>query len=306
MDSNLIKRLQIVQDVCIIVSIATFLMYIRSPWGLVLGFVIGPIVTFFLLDGRSRDVAVPFLVNSFLLGLVSIVIWYSKTSFKGKSILRIIYDSLHLSPVINVFAIFFCLFDIDPIALTADFWRHALAAWFIFDFVRGILRLPGDIQKAKDLCEEFYQSLEDEKTELDKAATMVDGIDEGIRDLLNERILLIDDILISRMSGTVTIGRDITKKIDEMTSDRDSFIRSLGLLYSVNHSRAIRQLKEYGLTEKEIGLCCLYYLGYSGKEVKEIAGSSMVYHMNSAIRQKIGLKANDMNLTTFMKQLFSK
>ena len=73
MDSNLIKRLQIVQDVCIIVSIATILMYIRSPWGLVLGFVIGPIVTFFLLDGKSRDVAVPFLVNSFLLGLELVV-----------------------------------------------------------------------------------------------------------------------------------------------------------------------------------------------------------------------------------------
>ena len=30
----------------------------------------------------------------------------------------------------------------------------------------------------------------------------------------------------------------------------------------------------------------------------------MVYHVNSTIRQKLGLKANDINLTTFIRELF--
>ena len=135
-------------------------------------------------------------------------------------------------------------------------------------------------------------------------ATGLLDLSAGVKDLLDERIALIDKILIDKMSGTSMSGKAIAKEIENMTADRDSFIRSLGLLYSVNHPQAIRKLKEYELTEEEIGLCCLYYLGYSGKEVKEISRSSMIYHMNSTIRQKIGLKSNEMNLSTYMKQLF--
>ena len=42
----------------------------------------------------------------------------------------------------------------------------------------------------------------------------------------------------------------------------------------------------------------------NGKEVKDISDTSMVYHVNSTIRQKLGLKTNDVNLSTFIRELF--
>lgn len=339
MKKILISKLQSIEDTLIIISIATALFYLKGPWGTVLGlgfllynfwfifweqknpqprmdfmekdnlpaligFVLAPIAALFFLEDKSRDMTIPFIVESFFFGLVSIAIWYLKSDFTGKSTLRIISDSLHLSPIVNLFLIFFCVCDLDPITLTSDIWRYALAAVFILDLGRGLFRLPGDIDEMKTEYDDFYKSLEEEKEELDEAATKVDGIDEGIRNLLNDRISLIDKILISRMSESSISKKDLAKEIDKVISDREAFIRSLGLLYSVNHSKAIKQLKDDDLTEEEIGLCCLYYLGYSGKEVKDIYKSSMVYHMNSAIRQKIGLKSTDMNLTTYMRQLF--
>ena len=53
------------------------------------------------------------------------------------------------------------------------------------------------------------------------------------------------------------------------------------------------------------GMCCLYYMGYNGKEVKDISDTSMIYHINSAIRQKLGMKPGDVNLSTFIREIFS-
>jgi hypothetical protein len=46
-------------------------------------------------------------------------------------------------------------------------------------------------------------------------------------------------------------------------------------------------------------------MGYSGKEIKDISDTSMVYHVNSAIRQKLGLNTNDVNLSTYIRDLFA-
>lgn len=339
MKNNQITKLVFLENILLTISIALSLFHIKGPWGVLLGFsfilfnfwyffwetknpqpefdfmekdnfpiilgaLAGPVAALFLLEGETRDTALPFMALIFFLGLVWAALWYIKGDFKGKSISRIIFDSLHLSPVINLFLIFFCVYDIETGTIAPGIWRYVLAGVFTLDLVRGLVRLPKDIAEAKAVSEEFYRSLKEEKEELDKAASKVDVIDPGVKDLLDERIALIDKILIDKMSGTSMSGKAIAKEIENMTADRDSFIRSLGLLYSVNHPQAIRKLKEYELTEEEIGLCCLYYLGYSGKEVKEISRSSMIYHMNSTIRQKIGLKSNEMNLSTYMKQLF--
>ena len=46
-------------------------------------------------------------------------------------------------------------------------------------------------------------------------------------------------------------------------------------------------------------------MGYNGKEVKDISDTSVIYHINSAIRQKLGMKPGDVNLSTFIREIFS-
>ena len=96
----------------------------------------------------------------------------------------------------------------------------------------------------------------------------------------------------------------MNKEIEKVIADRSTFIESLALHYGVSHPQAVERLQQSGLSRYEIGLCCLYYMGYNGKEVKDISDTSMVYHVNSTIRQKLGLKTNDVNLSTFIRELF--
>ena len=115
---------------------------------------------------------------------------------------------------------------------------------------------------------------------------------------------LIDHILIGKMSDNAVFSRKVNKEIEKVVADRASFIESLALHYAVSHPQAVERLQQSGLSRYEIGLCCLYYMGYNGKEVKDISDTSMVYHVNSTIRQKLGLKTNDVNLSTFIRELF--
>ena len=227
-------------------------------------------------------------------------------AFKNKSFKEIFNEQLHLPLFLDVVLLFWPLYH----GFTEG-WDsvHTIEfvgiGFFAFDLIHNLIILPTEYRRQKRIVREYLQQLENEKESLASVNTDAAGLDEETKQLVIDRIDLIDNILIGKMAGNAVYSRKVNKEIEKVIADRTSFIESLALHYAVSHPQAIEQLQQSGLSRYEIGLCCLYHMGYNGKEVKDITDTSMIYHVNSTIRQKLGLKTNDVNLSTFIRELFA-
>lgn len=238
-------------------------------------------------------------------GALDIVRLVGEGALKNKSFKDIFNEQLHLPLWVDAILMFWILFYGFK-----EGWDSLEAFDFVFiglvtlDMIHNLIILPAQIRKKKQIVSEYLQQLENEKESLASVNIDTNGFDEETRKLVIDRIDLIDHILIGKMSDNAIFSRKVNKEIEKVVADRASFIESLALHYAVSHPQAVERLQQSGLSRYEIGLCCLYYMGYNGKEVKDISDTSMVYHVNSTIRQKLGLKTNDVNLSTFIRELF--
>ena len=65
-------------------------------------------------------------------------------------------------------------------------------------------------------------------------------------------------------------------------------------------------LKEKGLTDLEIGYCCLHAIGLRGKEIVSYLNSRSYYNASSAIRKKLGLSEHDTNMINYIQNLLKE
>lgn len=88
-----------------------------------------------------------------------------------------------------------------------------------------------------------------------------------------------------------------------MMADREEFLRSTKILFEENHPRFTAYLAGKGLTDWEIGYCCLYTLGLKGKDIGEYIQKKRHYIISHEIRQKLGLDEHDTNLSIYLREL---
>lgn len=91
-----------------------------------------------------------------------------------------------------------------------------------------------------------------------------------------------------------------------MTEDTKQMLGSIGFLFGLYHPRFILELEEKGLSELEIGYCCLYALGFTGKEIPGKLQRNSFYNTSSDIRRKIGLGPHDTNLSIWIRNLYGE
>ena len=227
-------------------------------------------------------------------------------AFKNKTFKEIFDEQLRFPIELDLVLLFWPIYEGFKVGWNKlDTFAYVCIGLLVLDLIHNLIILPGNYRKEKQIINEYLQQLKNEKETLVRVDAETADLDEETKKLVIDRINLIDHILIGKMAGNTLSNRKANKEIEKVIADRASFIESLALQYSVSHPQAIDHLQQSGLSRYEIGLCCLYHMGYNGKEVKDISDTSMVYHVNSAIRQKLGLKSNDINLTTFIRELFS-
>jgi hypothetical protein len=267
--------------------------------------IVAAIVCVCLAETGTDFSILPMMVFGFVGAILDIVRLIGTGTFKNKSFKDIFNEQLRLPIFLDVVILFWPIHDGFK-----NGWDSLEAADFVFigfftlDLIHNLIILPSVHRKEKQIVREYLEQLKDEKESLASVDIDTNGFDEETRKLVIDRIDLIDHILIGKMSDNAVFSRKVNKKIEKVIADRSSFIESLALHYAVSHPQAVERLQQSGLSRYEIGLCCLYYMGYNGKEVKDISDTSMVYHVNSTIRQKLGLKTNDVNLSTFIRELF--
>lgn len=128
--------------------------------------------------------------------------------------------------------------------------------------------------------------------------------DEAMK-LIRQRLEVLDKVLASHIASNEKTYRISEQEIENLISDRESFLISTKVIFKERHPSFIAVLEKNGLTDWEIGYCCLYTLGLKGKDVGDFIQKKRHYIISSEIRKKLGLGEHDTNIGIWLRDLLS-
>ncbi len=129
--------------------------------------------------------------------------------------------------------------------------------------------------------------------------------DEESMRLIRERLAVLDKVLASHISSDEKAYRISEEEIENLMADRESFLISTTVVFKESHPEFISYLKDKGLSDWEIGYCCLYTLGLKGKDVGEFIRKKRHYIISHEIRSRLGLGEHDTNIGIYLRDLLA-
>ena len=130
--------------------------------------------------------------------------------------------------------------------------------------------------------------------------------DDEAMELIRQRLAVLDKVLASYISSDDKAWRISEQEIENLMADRESFLISTKVIFKESHPGFIAALENKGLTEWEIGYCCLYTLGLKGKDVGDFIKKKRHYIISSEIRKKLGLGEHDTNIGIWLRGLLAQ
>ncbi len=127
--------------------------------------------------------------------------------------------------------------------------------------------------------------------------------DDKAMAVIRERLAVLDKVIASRISSDEKMLDSAEEELDVMMADREEFLRSTKILFEENHPGFTAYLEGKGLTDWEIGYCCLYTLGLKGKDIGEYIQKKRHYIISHEIRQKLGMDEHDTNISIYLREL---
>ena len=154
------------------------------------------------------------------------------------------------------------------------------------------------LEQEKDNYMKLYRHALNEKRHLQRISNET-GLDREIRQSIEERLNILNKFITAALSKNLVSSASDTLK--EFMDDRDRFLHSTKISFIIMHPQFISFLKNSGLTEWEIGCCCLYCIGLNGNEIAVYLKRKSFYNASSVIRKKLGLEKHGINLDNFLK-----
>lgn len=145
-----------------------------------------------------------------------------------------------------------------------------------------------------------YELLRDEHGSLQQLLADDNRLDAAARDIVRKRLALLNEFFKAHITED---SREPEKHVAQILSDREAFMQSTREVFAVSHPGFIRYLEQKGLTEWEVGYCCLFALGLNGKEVGRYTHFGNHYKINIQIRKKLGLDSHSTNLNLYITRL---
>ena len=156
------------------------------------------------------------------------------------------------------------------------------------------------IEQEKEQYRRLYEQLEDEHQSLQLLLAENNRLNDETKKIVKKRLALLNDFIKAHLAEN---GNKAENRIHQILANKETFMQSTCQSFSISHPDFIRQLRNHGLTDWEVGYCCLYALGLSSKEVGHYINSSTYYKTNSMIRKKLGLDSHCTNLNLYIKQM---
>ena len=181
-----------------------------------------------------------------------------------------------------------------------------LIAFIFIYFIRRQLKIRTAEKKQLEIEKKRYEQLySDAIAERDALTKMIE--DSSVKDetkaVIRERLEVLNKVIISHITDTSSANKKAFQELEALISDRDSFIESTRLTIEGNNPGFISALREAGLTDEEINICCLYVIGLKGKDIKTYTNQSRLYIQSAEIRHKLGLTENDTNLSIYLRNM---
>ena len=162
-----------------------------------------------------------------------------------------------------------------------------------------------ELEVEKQRYEQLYA---DAVAERDALTKMVEdsNVREEAKAVIKARLDVLNKVIISQITGTTSANKKAYEELELLLADKETFIESTRLTIEGNNPEFITALKERGLTDEEINICCLYAIGLKGKDIKAYTSQPRHYHHSADIRHKLGLTESDTNLLIFLRDMLEK
>lgn len=154
------------------------------------------------------------------------------------------------------------------------------------------------VQEKEDM-ERMLDSLKKEMDRLKKIRRSR-SFDKETIDIIEKRLDILHKVILAERFDS--FKEMAHRQVQELIRDRDDFMASTRKTFMLSHSSFIAYLESHGLTEWEIGCCCLYCIGFNGAEVSDFLERKAIYNVNSTIRSKLGIPKRQMKIDFFLKQ----
>lgn len=148
--------------------------------------------------------------------------------------------------------------------------------------------------------------LEEERNELEKLSANYKGMEEPIRNLIRDRIAILNGLLAKEISMNDTYARPYQKLIDSIQTDRNKFILTIRKQIEALYPEFMTYISSFDFSNDEISYICLCAIGLQGKEVGGFLQIKGHYNISSSIRKKIGLGEHDTNLKLHIQKMMEK
>ena len=179
-----------------------------------------------------------------------------------------------------------------------------LAALLLGMALAIILRQRRDIQELKDKGRHLTEWIEAVRRERPSLVTMARHLEEDeTHQLLRHRYNLITELLAAGVSRDYERRDTVLDEVDRTVADPAEFMRQIRLIYGHLQPVLIERLREGGLSDREIEICCLYALGLNGKTIQQYTHDGRHFQNVSVIRRKLGLGEHDRNINGFIRSL---
>lgn len=176
----------------------------------------------------------------------------------------------------------------------------------LFSMIKKRTAEKRQLEKERTRLEELVLNISKERDFLKQISDGLSETDPAINSLIDNRLGVLDDFFASRIAaGNAGDIKSAIKELENLMEDRDEFVYSTGMSYSVRYPKFVRFLQQHGLTPWETGYCCLYIMGLKGKEIGAFIRKSGYNNINSAIRRKLGIEKYGTRLDKFLLEKFS-
>ena len=167
------------------------------------------------------------------------------------------------------------------------------------------IRYDEDIKKTKAEIDKYVSMYNAALSEIDNLneALKSNTLDKTSRNLIAERLSLLNKFIASNMTPNFSV--DAAEELKELMQDKNYFIESTRISFLIEHPKFVGYLKKRGLSDAEIGYCCLYAMGLKGKDISSYMGKGH-YKLSSVIRKKFALSEHDTNLDIFLREILAE
>ena len=183
------------------------------------------------------------------------------------------------------------------------------ALLYALNIIRRRLQITRAKNRELEVEKQRYEQLyADAVAERDALTKMVDdsSVREEAKAVIKARLDVLNKVIISQITGTTSANKKAYEELESLLADKESFIESTRLSIEGNNPEFITALKERGLIDEEINICCLYAIGLKGKDIKAYTNQSRHYNQSADIRHKLGLTESDTNLSIFLRDMLEK